>query len=113
MGTKFTKGEWKIDADRHDLEDTIITDKGVRIAEVKSFGEGFNDAPCEERAANSKLIAAAPEMYKVLEETDKDLCVLETTMRQIELYDKRAEGMTDLIIKWRERNNVALKKATE
>lgn len=66
MGTKFTKGEWKIDADRYDLEDTIITDKGVRIAEVKSFGEGFNDAPCEERAANSKLIAAAPEMFEAL-----------------------------------------------
>ena len=66
METKFTKGEWKIERGRSGFEDKIITDKGVRIAEVKSYGKGFKDATQKERVSNSKLIAAAPDMSEAL-----------------------------------------------
>ena len=113
METKFTKGEWKIVGGEYGLYDHIKDDKGRFIAEVKSYEIGKKYPNRRERKANSKLIASAPEMYEALAETEKDLCVLETTMRQIELTDKRAEGMVELVIKWRERNKQVLKKATE
>ncbi|MEO9884034.1 MAG: hypothetical protein ABJG33_00210 [Balneola sp.] len=65
----------------------------------------------EQKEANAQAISAVPELIDVLIETDKDLCVLETTMRQIEKSDSRAEGMTNLVIEWRKRNKQALLKA--
>lgn len=60
---------------------------------------------------NAKLIAAAPDLLEALQDTDKDLCVLETTMAQIEKSDNKAEGMVDLVQKWRKRNKEAINKA--
>ena len=50
-------------------------------------------------------------LIDALIETDKDLCVLEITMRKIEKKDHLAEGMADFVMKWRERNKQELKKA--
>ena len=65
----------------------------------------------EEMKANAHLIAAAPELLDALIETDKDLCVLEGNMAQIEKSDPRADGMTTLVSEWRERNKKAINKA--
>lgn len=61
---KHTKGEWTI----HTSEQTkdlysMIYSNNIRIAEVKSYGNcaTFNDATIEERLANEKLIATAPD----------------------------------------------------
>lgn len=48
------------------------------------------------------------ELLEVLRETDKDLCVLESTMLQIEQRDHLAEGMAELVKKWRARNKQAI-----
>ena len=66
METKFTKGEWKISKGEYGLYDHIIDEKGCFIAEVKSYDIGRKYPSRRERKANSKLIAAAPEMYEAL-----------------------------------------------
>ena len=53
----ITKGEWMI-LDTGEFESTIYANQ-IRIADVKSFGDGFNDAPFQERLENEKLIAEA------------------------------------------------------
>ena len=100
MKTKFTEGEWRISNSGAFIE----SENGVIAAISLSAQENIN---------NAKLIAAAPNMIDALLETDKDLCVLESTMTQIELTDQRAQGMTELVKKWRERNKLAINKATE
>ena len=60
---------------------------------------------------NSSIITAAPELLEALIETDKDLCILEVNMAQIEKIDPRADGMTRLVSEWRNRNKKAINKA--
>ena len=100
MEKKFSKGEWRISNSGAFIE----SENGVIAAVSLSTQENIN---------NAKLIAAAPNMLDALLETDKDLCVLESTMSQIESTDPRAEGMAELVKKWRERNKLAINKATE
>lgn len=54
----ITKGEWEVEKFENEFESTIYSN-GVRIAEAKSFGSGFNDATSNQRIANAKLIAEA------------------------------------------------------
>jgi hypothetical protein len=54
------------------------------------------------------LVQPDKELLEALKETDKDLCVLESTMLQIEQRDHLAEGMTELVKKWRARNKQAI-----
>jgi hypothetical protein len=69
MKAKHTKGKWIIEStkDTNSLYSMIYSGE-VRIAEVKSYGKDskFNDATYEEKEANAKLIAAAPEMLEAL-----------------------------------------------
>ena len=84
----------------HNVEHSF---EGAHIAEIA--------ARSEESLANAQLIAAAPELLDALIETDKDLCVLEGNMAQIEKIDPRADGMTTLVSEWRKRNKKAINKA--
>lgn len=84
----------------HNVEHSF---EGAHIAEIA--------ARSEESLANARLIAAAPELLDALIETDKDLCVLEGNMAQIEKSDPRADGMTTLVSEWRKRNKKAINKA--
>lgn len=107
MEKKFTEGEWIVDKNR----DTVCIDI---LCNDEVVATCWDDYDCvDQLRANAKLIAAAPDMLGALLETDKDLCVLESTMSQIESNYPRAEGMTELVKKWRERNQMAIKKATE
>ena len=107
MEKKFTEGEWVIDKQRDTVRIDILCNNEV-------VATCWDDYDCvDQLRANAKLIAAAPNMLDALLETDKDLCVLESTMSQIESTDPRAEGMTELVKKWRERNKLAINKATE
>lgn len=108
MKKKFTEGEWIID----DID--ILSESGMAICQVYDASDShILDMDMDVVNANAKLIAAAPNMLDALLETDKDLCVLESTMAQIEANYPRAEGMTELVKKWRERNQMAINKATE
>ena len=107
MENEFTKGEWRVYLSNTSYADVVV-DGSDDICTCWSGYVGEDEAK-----ANAKLIAAAPDMLEALLETDKDLCVLESTMAQIESTDPRAEGMTELVKKWRERNKLAIKKATE
>ena len=108
MKKKLTEGEWIID----DID--ILSESGMAICQVYDASDShILDMDMGVVNANTKLIAAAPNMLDALLETDKDLCVLESTMAQIESTDPLAEGMTELVKKWRERNKLANNKATE
>ena len=70
---RHTKGEWEIKPCDTELYSYIYSGD-VRIAEVKSYGKDykfFNDATVEEREANAKLIAAAPNMFEALNATKR------------------------------------------
>ena len=95
---KGTKQEWIV------LTDSTGAQQGL-------ICRTLNKPTKNEACANAKLIAAAPEMLKALLETDKDLCVLEGNMAQIEKTDPRAEGMTALVTGWRTRNKEVINKA--
>ena len=104
---KGTKGIWEvlfIEFENYNIlcvgrEDTVISQ------------QTFGGKATEEMKANAQLIAAAPELLDALIETDKDLCVLEGNMAQIEKSDPRADGMTTLVSEWRKRNKKAINKA--
>ena len=106
MENEFTKGEWRVSLSNTSYADVVVDGFDICTCWSGYVGE-------DETKANAKLIAAAPDMLEALLETDKDLCVLESTMLQIEATDTRAEGMTELVKKWRERNQFAIKKATK
>ena len=112
MENKFTKGNWNISDDTSECY-LVKSDDGGLIASVYDGDIDDEAIHMDVVQANAKLIAAAPNMLDALLETDKDLCVLESTMAQIEANYPRAEGMTELVKKWRERNKLAINKATE
>jgi len=70
---KFTKRPWKIDESYLTML-AISNANGVSVAEVDSagfYGGEYGDweiFPTEEQMANAHLIAAAPEMYYLLQE---------------------------------------------
>lgn len=51
------------------------------------------------------------ELFEALQEIQIDLSILKSNFIQIEKTDSRAEGMTDIIDKWIERNKKAIEKA--
>ena len=87
MDTKFTKGEWKVETQfQLDINGGFIT--------TQMSGDKF--APVSEREANAHLIAAAPDMYKMLETivdsiAKTDIGSIED-MIAIELLLKKARG---------------------
>lgn len=90
--TKFTNGEWGLfDGDRFQKEKVITTNdrrnngKDV-ICEVDVFFDGEHGI---EQEANAHLIAAAPEMYKMLENVSSELHMLID-----EVNDQRASRIT-------------------
>lgn len=118
---KGTKGEWRV----YEYDDTVVVsdiEHNGMVTEVHTPDKHCNHlAYChdgthwgediEVAKANAQLIAAAPELLDALIETDKDLCVLEGNMAQIEKSDPRADGMTTLVSEWRKRNKKAINKA--
>lgn len=58
--TKFTPGPWRAGLSIYKSQARVVADKGGRIADVFAYEE-------EQAKANAALIAAAPEMYDVLQ----------------------------------------------
>lgn len=106
---KGTKGEWIFDDIDMKIKGSGDIEGRTVIANVSpkmDYSRGMTT-----QCANAHLIAAAPDLLDALIETDKDLCVLEGNMAQIEKSDPRAEGMTTLVSEWRKRNRKAINKA--
>ena len=104
MEFKGTKGEWYVVGSE---PAEIATDKkSICFVGIQDY---FNKDI--EQRANAKLIAAAPELLDALLETDKDLCILWAQMLELEETNPRAEGLSDLIKSWRDRNKKAINKA--
>ncbi len=74
--TKFTKGEWKSSG-------YAVLSDGVKVASTGFSSVDFDD----EELANAHLIAAAPEMYKIIE----GLCVEAENLDDI-IYGDRGCG---------------------
>ena len=101
---KGTKGEWTVKRERgYDID---VTNKDGDICWL-----GLSEFTDETKLANAKLIAAAPELLKALLETDKDLCILWAQILDLEKTNPIAEGLSNLIKQWRERNKEAINKA--
>ena len=72
---KGTKGEWKVKSKISGLETEIFCGK-IRVAQAKHFNDGKegeenyfkNDPLYKEGFANAKLIAAAPDLLKALQD---------------------------------------------
>jgi hypothetical protein len=62
---KFTKGKWEISGKTFVY---ALNEKGVNQFSLLVDGFGKNGAEIEELSANAHLIAAAPEMYKFLDD---------------------------------------------
>ena len=108
MKTEFkgTKGEWYVDKNA-----MTVTTKGLVDGDIVCDApEGFIES-MENWKANAKLIAAAPDLLEALEETDKDLCVLFGQVKYLEQNNPIAEGLSNLVQKWRDRNKEAINKA--
>ena len=94
--------------------------KVVKLKETEFYRERTeiqfgNDGECVAEFVHNKydakLIAAAPELLDALLETDKDLCVLWGQMLDLEKTNPIAEGLSNLIQNWRDRNKQAINKA--
>ena len=84
---------------------------GFSTHEIHWSDDGECVAEVVHDEANAKLIAAAPELLGALLETDKDLCILWAQILELEETNPRAEGLSDLIKVWRDRNKIAINKA--
>jgi hypothetical protein len=92
MGTKFTKGEWKI----NDIN--IVAENGETICQVyDGFPTHISKMNMEIVEANAKLIAAAPEMIKLL----------------VKISNSQVDGSYILAADWWKELKETIKKATE
>lgn len=88
MAEKFTPGEWRAEIEDHSFCDTgdyitefwVVTGKNIGIAQC--FDNSVINE--EEAEANCHLIAAAPEMYEMLDEVGSDLAMAFTSVPGIE-----------------------------
>ena len=79
--TKFTKGEWRVER--------FVNGKGFEIA-FNDDGEVITDYVYDEHDAN--LIAAAPEMYEMLESLREDYGLLTKVGKDIDKLLAKARG---------------------
>jgi hypothetical protein len=126
---KGTQGEWRVQ-EQFDAPNLIIDkENGTEWYALSSYVFG-NDkiigetkyVTCVNRGypsvnvlgemrANAKLIAASKDLLEALQETEKDLCVLWGQVKHLEESNPIAEGISDLIQDWRDRNKKAINKA--
>ena len=100
MKTKFTKGEWiHGSADFSDFDIAITTQKRwdesrVNITEVTVDWEGELAA---EQKANAHLIAAAPDMYQMIDELSSELQMLitEVNLHRSRVINSQSETEPD------------------
>jgi hypothetical protein len=107
MEFKGTKGEWEVSIICRPMGKHTMNREILYNLQEKTF----KLHPQKEHEANAQLIATAPELLEALIETEKDLCVLWGQMLDIEKTNIRAEGLSNLIDKWRLRNKQAINKA--
>jgi len=98
-----------MEAPNYDWNPRIATEqeKSDFIEQLRNAGYEWNGESLSELRKPSEPDVNA-ELLSALKETDKDLCVLESTMLQIEQRDHLAEGMTELVKSWRKRNKQAI-----
>ena len=116
MKFKGTKGEWEVSdkgiyKNEYGVKTMSINFEEENAIECIELYIGIDDDDELSLEANAKLIAAAPELLEALQETEKDLCVLWGQMLHLEKTNPIAEGLSDLIDGWRNRNKQAINKA--
>lgn len=75
MKTKFTKGPWELGeaTSKHPYcIDAHCNNDGLRFELCEVLGADYEFEACEQSKANAHLIAAAPEMYEMLERLKKE-----------------------------------------
>lgn len=107
MEFKGTKGKWYSEYKSGYWKITDDERKGS-IADVYFF---YDEKDTAEH--NAKLIEKAPEMLFELNETLKDLLVLQGNVLESTKIDKKWDGMYELIQTWIDRKKQLIKEATE
>lgn len=104
---KGTKGKWKLVENDYchftsvrNLDDT----RKIVVSRVNNQTESN---------ANMLLISKSPEMLFELNETLKDLLVLQGNVLESAKIDKKWDGMYELIQTWIDRKKQLIKEATE
>ena len=112
MEFKGTKGKWKLH--KHAFSCIVAEESEVLVANCG--GRTYNVNPDElliEQTANALLVSKAPEMLFELNETLKDLLVLQGNVLESAKIDKKWDGMYELIQTWIDRKKQLIKEATE
>lgn len=88
MSAKFTKGKWSVHGDW-----MIVDSNGRLIAQFEPLSDDLSNVNTPESFANARLIAAAPEMYELLETIENDSSqVPEWLWNKIQATLKKARG---------------------
>lgn len=109
---KGTKGKWKLH--KHAFACVVSDESSLLVSNCGGRTSNVNaDELHIEQQANALLISKAPEMLFELNETLKDLLVLQGNVLESSKIDKRWDGMCELIQIWIDRKKQLIKEATE
>lgn len=125
-----TPGPWRLHERYPDLvcspdgnsiisaEGDILTDEQIRknaayiLASQPAAIIALLDTLAAEKAARERAEAATEQARKALEETRTDLSILKKNITNAAKSDARWDGMPDVVQRWIDRNDAALKEPT-
>ena len=92
--SKRTPGEWKVGSESFNKK-LVISQTGVVVADCSTANRGGGDD--EEKLANARLIAAAPEMLAALERLvfEYGVAMKPSLWVLVQNAVEKAEGLTD------------------
>jgi len=98
--TKFTKGEWiNVKADFSDFDIAITTQKrwDTSVVNIVEVTVDWNGELAAEQKANASLIAAAPDMYAMVDSLSNELHAMinEVNMHRAKVINTQTETEPD------------------
>ena len=106
--TEFTPGPWVLRNDYVGVADDSDTQSYGMLLLIAAI-DRFDFEP--QWKANAQLIAAAPELYRALDEAVKDLVAYQVNARIASRYNSRWEGVSELVQPTIDSGRAALAKA--
>ena len=96
--TKFTPGPWVVDFDGTiGHVKSVAENEYANTPTVARYDIGIPGVSESEQYANAHLIAAAPKLYRALDEAVKDLVAYQVNARIASKYNSKWEGVSELV----------------